>query len=249
MSIITDLKKHKPWLLKMRDFTLAMIYFFVAVKYGAYSTPFSQTPLAYIISGLLFISGIIAFWSKQWSQILIFHPYEFFNGKKWHTLITSSLIHNSWIHLMINVYFLYIVCSDLQLVLTDDFPYHTIIAIIISIFFISIAGSNYLVGQIDKHDFKKTYRGASGGLFGLVCFACIYYPLDYGAPIFSHLILGWHHALFFVVVNGVLSFRNTKVNHKVHFVACCLGILLALIIKPSILTILLTFFKTAYIPN
>lgn len=249
MPVLLFLKTYKPFLLKLWDFILAMVYFFVSAKYGTYSTPFSQTPLAYIIAGILLISGIIGFCSKQWFQMFIFHPYEFFKGKKWSTIITSSLIHSSWIHLMINVYFIYIVCSDLQLVLTDDFSYCTIITIILGVFFISIAGSNYIVGQTDKLDFKKTYLGASGGLFGLVCFACIYNPLDYGPPISSYLIFGWHHALFFVVVNGTLSFRNSRVNHKVHFVASCLGILLAIIIKPSILTILLNFAKTGYIPN
>lgn len=96
---------------------------------------FNEIPITYLICGLILCSGIVGFYYKPYYQALIFHPYEVFQGRRKHTVITSAFVHRGWFHLLINIYIFFASMRDIEyIILEDDFNVITIKVICLTIF-------------------------------------------------------------------------------------------------------------------
>lgn len=204
---------------------------------------FSQTPLAYIITGLILVISLTGFIYKPLLHFLLFHPYEVFHGHRVYTIFTSALVHSNWKHLAFNVIMIYVLLNDQEQLLISDFTAWNVKLICISVFIVSVVLCNLITGWFKRNDFNYTSLGSSGAVFAFMNFAALYLPLDHGSPKFSQIIYGYYWAIGFLMITAILSFRKSKTNHKIHFWGAITGTILVVLVKPSVINEIVSHIK------
>lgn len=202
--------------------------------------PFSAIPLTYTFIVVISIVSIISFYHKTVFYNFLFHPYEFFKGKRLLTIITSAFVHSGWRHLIINMYILYTMSKDLEyIVLKDDYGTINSRLILFSFFFISLILSNLIVGWSKRKDVSYSMIGASGPAFAFMALSVLYFPLDHIKKIHKFLPLYYSYdfalALFIVFTLLMVIFKKSKSNHKFHLLGLFIGTAVACILRPVLI--------------
>jgi len=106
-----------------------------------------------------------------------FVPAEMFQGQHLYTLVTAAFLHGNWIHLLSNMYFLFVFGDDAEDIMghTTYIVFYLFCAIIASVFFALItAVSASLIG--DPNLVNGPALGASGAIFGVMAGYAIFLP-------------------------------------------------------------------------
>gem|GEM_PF-1808965 len=199
----------------------------------------SHMPITYGCCLLIAAVSIIGFYYKPLFRDLIFHPFEFFRGKRQHTILTSGLIHNSWWHLAMNIYFFYRANRDIEYIILEN--HFSVLAIsCISIFTIisGIIVPNYIVGSWKKSELAFTSVGFSGAVFSTLGFSLLYLPIDHPAKPFKFVPMYYAYefaiVLAIVLVGLFITFRRTATNHAVHLLGLFNGFIIAILLRPEL---------------
>lgn len=170
-----------------------------------------------------------------------FQNYIFFEGYKFHVdkiliqkdylrLITSGFLHADWIHLIFNMVSLYLFSSLLE---------NNIGAVLfLLIYMTSLIGGNLFALYIHRNHGDYSAIGASGAVSGII-FACItFYPgLNIGFILLPIFIPSWVYGILFVFISiyGIKTKRG-NIGHDAHLGGALVGLLVALIIQPSVIS-------------
>lgn len=210
--------------------------------------PFTEMPFTYMLCGILILLSITGFYYRPLYNALLFHPVEFFKGKRILTIFTSAFVHNSWWHLFINIYIFYRVIRDIEyIILENTYSLISIKLICFITVFSGIVLPNLVVGLKNRENINYSTVGFSGAVFSSMGFSLLYLPLDHPQKPFTLLPLFYAYefacVLFIVVTLMALVFKKSKTNHIVHLLGLVTGFLLAIVFRPALIAELIDHFK------
>jgi membrane associated rhomboid family serine protease len=187
------------------------------------------TPVASIIFIFTIVTSIYAFNDPVLFGKFMLHPYSVSRKAKVYTLITSGLIHATWMHLFFNMFTFYAFAFTLERIIGHwQFG---------MLYFVGLILSDIPSVIKHKEDFWYNSLGASGAisavLFSFILFNPLseigIFPIPVGIP-----------AVLFGVLYLVYCWYSSKnsrdnINHDAHLFGAITGIVLTIILFPQII--------------
>ncbi|MEO0470692.1 MAG: rhomboid family intramembrane serine protease, partial [Bacteroidota bacterium] len=154
-----------------------------------------------------------------------FHVDPILIGKEYIRMLSSGFLHTGWWHLLFNMYTLYVFSQSLEFG-GMSFVFYLIL------YFVSLFGGNGLALFIHRNHGNYRAVGASGAVSGVVFATISLFP--FGEIFF---IKAWLFGIIYTLVTiyGVKS-RWGNIGHEAHLGGTIVGILMAILFDPSILT-------------
>jgi membrane associated rhomboid family serine protease len=151
--------------------------------------------------------------------------------KQYERLITSGFLHVNWIHLGFNMIVLYMFAESLGYVFMGMPPVKAVIYFLI-IYFGSMIGGNALALYIHRNHGDYHAVGASGAVNGLIYALIVFAP-----SIQIWFIPGVLFGLLYIAysIYGIKS-QADNIGHEAHLGGAMVGILLAVILQPQVLS-------------
>ena len=198
-------------------------------------TYFGQAAASFALMVLMLGFSLWGFRNKKFFLQSILHPASVVNERQFYRFFTSDLVHNDWIHLLLNEFMMYICCVNLEIYLSNASGHGHWYFLLIFLAS-NVSGALYVTVRHSR-DFEYAVAGASGSIMGCM---------------FSYMMLQPHIIAFYLpVVGGVenifagliyilllirLQFKNKSAySHELHFFGALGGILSTLALFPNIL--------------
>jgi membrane associated rhomboid family serine protease len=181
---------------------------------------------------LIILTTLVSY--KGFTNSVFFDQYKFevdkiLIYKDYKRLVTSGFLHVNWMHLIFNMFSLYIFSGLVEGGLGS--------VSFLLIYFASLIGGGLLSLLIHRHHSEYSSVGASGAVWG-VLFACValypgmtisLFPLPFSMPI-------WLYALIFVLFTiYAIRSRKNNIGNESHLGGALIGMTLALIMNPMAL--------------
>lgn len=150
--------------------------------------------------------------------------------KQYDRLVTSGFLHVNWMHLIFNMISLYLFSSSLAGQL-GVFAY-------LLIYFGSLIAGNLFSLLLHKKDGDYSSVGASGAVSGIIFASIALFPgFNIGLLFLPISFPAWIFGLIFILysIYGIRS-RSNNIGHEAHLGAAVAGMLIAILLEPSILT-------------
>ncbi|HEY0177139.1 MAG TPA: rhomboid family intramembrane serine protease [Pedobacter sp.] len=187
-----------------------------------------NTPVASIIFIFTLVTSIYAFNDYSLFGKFMLHPYSVYRKQNVYTLITSGLIHASWMHLFFNMFTFYAFAFALE---------STIGSVRFGmVYFIGLILSDIPSVIKHKNDFHYHSLGASGAISAVLFSYILFFPLN-TLMIFPLPIPIW--AALFGVLYLLYSYYMSKnsrdnINHDAHLFGAVTGIIVTILVTPGI---------------
>lgn len=187
----------------------------------------------FIISLLIIAANVIVSY-KGFKSIEFFSRYAFEVEKvslykQYDRIVTSGFLHVNRMHLIFNMLSLFLFSGSLAAIL-NPFSY-------LLVYFGSLICGNVFALFIHKKDGDYSSVGASGAISGLIFAAIALSPgFSIGLFFIPVGIPGWIFGLAFVLysIYGIRS-RKTNVGHESHLGAAITGMIIGILLDPSVL--------------
>jgi membrane associated rhomboid family serine protease len=160
-------------------------------------------------------------YSFEVEKVLIFKDYK--------RLVTSGFLHVNWMHLIFNMFSLYIFSAGLENSIGSIYY--------LVIYFASLIGGNLFSLYIHRRHGAYSAVGASGAVFGIMFASIALFPgMRIGLFFLPISFPAWMYGLAFVLytIYGIKSRRN-NVGYETHLGGALVGLLAAIAIQPSAL--------------
>lgn len=177
-------------------------------------------------------------WNKQ--DVLykwIFNPYAINRNKEYYRFITSGFIHNNWIHLILNMFMLYIFGMYVENIFAEI---HGVLGLVayVSLYLIAIIISDIPTYLRHKDDPNYNSLGASGGVSAILFSFILFMPLEplclYGLLCLPGVIWG----VLYLLYSYYMSKKGgDNINHDAHFYGAVVGIIFSIILYPPVVGI------------
>lgn len=185
-----------------------------------------QTPATTLLIAANALASFLALANASFMERNLFHVGPILEQKEWHRMVTSGFLHGGAIHLLVNMYVLFMFGGFVErMVGSTSF---------LIIYFAALLGGN--AWALLENNKKPSYRalGASGATSGIVMSFIVFRPFEplmiFPIPFFMPaVVLG----LAFLVVSAVLSQRENKaIGHEAHLGGALAGIVVTAMIAP-----------------
>jgi len=187
-----------------------------------------NTPVASIIFIFTLVTSIYAFNDESLMAKFMLHPYSVYRKSNVYTLLTSGLIHGSWMHLAFNMFTFFFFAFQLEATI-GSWRFALV-------YFIGLILSD--IPSVIKHKNDMFYHslGASGAISAVLFSYILFYPLT-TLMIFPLPIPIW--AALFGVLYLVYSYYMSKssrdnINHDAHLFGAITGIIVTILLVPGI---------------
>lgn len=194
----------------------------------------TQAPVAALIFLITIATSLFTFYNPQMYGKLMLHPYSVSRGSRLYSIITSGLIHNDWMHLIVNMLSYYFFAFQLEKTFVAFSSWgHLQFALL---YVVSLALSD--AGSILKHknDFWYNSLGASGAVCAVVFSYILFYPLTkmliLPIPIPIPAVL--YGFLFLGYCMYASKYSRDNINHDAHFLGAIAGVVITIILYPKI---------------
>lgn len=206
--------------------------------------------LIYLIIGITCITSYLAFQNPNLMNKLLYHPYSVKKHGEYHRLITHGLVHNSWMHLGVNMYVLYAFGKTVELTFVSFYEiwgYYILLALYFG---------GMLFAAIPawvKHKDNSLYRsvGASGAVSAILFAFILFYPFSMLQFIFvpfidfPAIVFGIGYILY---ESYAQKNANDFIAHDAHIFGAIFGFLFPVIINYNFAVMfigqILDFFST-----
>lgn len=182
------------------------------------------------------LTSYIAFTSVDHKNQFIFYPYAIHRDKEYHRFLSAGFIHADWMHLLFNMYVLYMFGGAVEEMYGVVFGKLGNLLYLLLYFGGMIMASLY---DFFKYKDNALYRalGASGAVsavvFSFIVFAplaplrFIFFPFfDIPAVVLGIAYLGYS---YWAAQRG-----NDNIGHDAHFYGAIFGFLLTIALKPAL---------------
>lgn len=187
-----------------------------------------NTPVVSLIFIFTLVTSIYAFNDSSLYGKFMLHPYSVYRRSNVYTLLTSGLIHGSWMHLAFNMFTFYFFAFSLEATV-GSLRFGLI-------YFIGLILSD--IPSVIKHkdDYHYHSLGASGAISAVLFSYIMFYPLN-TLMIFPLPVPIW--AALFGVLYLVYSYYMSKssrdnINHDAHLFGAITGIVITILVVPGI---------------
>lgn len=190
------------------------------------------TLLLIITNGITTYKGLqdIAFFNQY-----LFNVDQILINKDYKRLVTSGFLHANWPHFVFNMITLYLFGKGLE-------DYIGIPAFL-GLYFTSLIGGNLLALYIHRNHPDHSAIGASGAVSGLVFASIGLFPgMEIGFILIPVYIPAWLYGIAYVLysIYGIKT-RKDNIGHEAHLGGGIIGLLIAIVINPSVI-------QTNYLP-
>jgi membrane associated rhomboid family serine protease len=197
-----------------------------------------QLTLTFILIALTAITSIMAFNNPVMKGSALFYPHAIRERGEWHRFLTSGFIHADWMHLIVNMYVLYIFGDILERYLLPAYFGQTSRLVFIAIYLGGMIVSD--IPSYFKHRHDAMYRalGASGAVSAIVFAGILINPWQGGIGLLFLPGITLPPAVFggiYLLYSAIQSKRQAdNVNHDAHFYGALFGLLLPGLLHPDL---------------
>lgn len=198
----------------------------------------NQPIVTYVLLGLTILTSIPAMSDLSMKGKLLFFPYGMKREGEWHRFITHGFVHADWMHLIINMYVLYIFGGSVEMAFTSLYgKLGPLLFLLMYIMAIPIAATF----SFFKHQNDYAYRslGASGAVSAVVFAYILLAPLNNLYFLFlpfipiPAVVMG----VGYLVYSQYMSKRGgDNVEHNAHFYGALFGFIFPILFEPLLLT-------------
>lgn len=190
--------------------------------------------MVYFIIGITVIISIMAFYNEELFNKFKFNAYAIKHYREGWRFFTYAFLHAGWIHLLINMYVLYIFGDNVEYVFVGLFGSKGYF-----FFFLLYAGGILFSVLFDfkKHNENAYYNsvGASGAVSAVVFSSIIMFPTSklmlLFLPIPMPAIL---FGILYLIYSAYMSKRGgDNIGHSAHFWGAVFGIVFTVIVEPG----------------
>jgi membrane associated rhomboid family serine protease len=187
-----------------------------------------------IVGFILIIVNVVLSY-KGFTNELFFDGYKFevdrvLISKDYKRLITSGFLHVSWNHLIFNMISLYAFSGLLEFQIGGFY--------FLIIYFASLVGGNLLALFVHRYHGDYSSVGASGAICGVIFASIALFPgLGIGFFMLPFSMPSWLYGIIYVAysIYGIKSSKD-NIGHEAHLGGALIGMLIAIMLKPSSLT-------------
>lgn len=187
--------------------------------------------ITFIIIAITVITSLLAFGNRQLLSNLIFNPYVIDKRNQYYRFITAGFIHADFMHLLFNMYALYLFGGIVETAFKVIFPGIGTLLYIVLYFSALIMSSTF---PFYKHKEDPGYNalGASGAVSAVLFASIILYPAQklmiFPIPVFiPSYIIGPLYLLYSYYM-GRQNIDN--VGHDAHFFGALWGVLFVVLL-------------------
>jgi len=190
--------------------------------------------VTWILIGLNIVVFVLELYHPWIIRAFCFVPADFFMGRHLETLITYMFIHEDILHLLVNMYFLWVFCDDLENVYGHGY--------FIFFYLASGVGGAIVYAVLNTGDPFSGTIGASGAIFGAMAAYAIFFPRRklLIVSIYTLEIDAWKYAVIYAIIEFLFAmlgiFKN--VAHTAHLggflTGTVIGYVYKVIAKPRI---------------
>ena len=188
-------------------------------------------PATAILMFVVLVFSCISLYSNSFFLKMILHPYSVIKEKEYYRLFTGDLVHNDFMHLILNEIMLYVMCASLEEHLKT--LSHAGSWLFIIIYLSSCLFGSVLITVRHKKQFSYSSAGASGSILGCMFSFMILKPnyMGFYLPVLGG-IKNTYTALIYIVILIGYQKRSEKLllNHELHFYSAVGGILATLVL-------------------
>jgi membrane associated rhomboid family serine protease len=191
----------------------------------------TSMPQTAYLSLIIIVANIIfsykGFKNQSFFEGYLFEVDKILVQKDYKRLITSGFLHNDWMHLIFNMYSLYVFSGSVERYLGSG--------AFLLIYFASLIGGNLLSLFIHRNHANYRAVGASGAVSGVIFAAIAVFPgIEVGMFPLPFYIWGWLYGLAYVLysIYGIGT-RRGNIGHDAHLGGALTGVLAAVIVSPS----------------
>lgn len=189
-------------------------------------------PTAYLSLLLIIINVIVSY--RGFNNPAFFNTYSFsvdkvLLQKDYKVLVTSGFLHVGWLHLLFNMFSLYIFSQGVE-------PYLGSLQFML-IYFTSLICGNLFSIVVHRNQPGYTSVGASGAVCGIIFSAIALSPnMGIGFFFLPISIPAWIFGLLYIIysIYGLRS-RADNVGHDAHLAGAIAGLVLTVILNPEAL--------------
>lgn len=188
-----------------------------------------NTPVASIIFLFTLVTSIYAFNDPGLYGKFMLHPYSVYRKSNVYTLITSGLVHGSWMHLIFNMYTFYAFAFKLEASIGSwRFGIIYVLGLILSD-----------IPSVFKHKNNFHYHslGASGAISAVLFSFILIYPFSqlgiFPIPIGIWAIV--FGALYLAYTYYMSTNSRDNINHDAHLFGALTGMILTVLLVPGVI--------------
>lgn len=190
--------------------------------------------LTFLLMLIISASSLMALRNKKMFDRMVFHPASVIHRKEYYRIITSSFVHNDFLHLIVNLLVLYVFCSGMEESITR--PGRLAILLVV---FNSLVGGHLLSLINNWRDITYSTAGASAITIGCMCSFFILHPMENHVTMpFIGTVPNVYAAGGYLVLMLIYSrkLNKGKIDYSLHLGGGIGGSLTALVMQPDVLT-------------
>ena len=182
---------------------------------------------------ILLITGLttyMGFSRPKYFEDNVFQVDKILVNKEYKRLLSSGFLHGSWLHFGFNM----IALASFSISLEKTLGYQNFLII----YFCSMIGGSLLALYIHRHHGDYRAVGASGAISGVILASIVLFPEgEISLILIPYGIKSWIVGLVFIVISifGIKSAKD-NIGHEAHLGGALIGVLLTVLLKPSIVT-------------
>jgi len=180
-----------------------------------------------ILMLITFVFSYQGFIKLSWVSRYVFQVEKVLVWKEYYRLVSSGFLHSGWMHLIFNMYALYVFGASIGFMP----PWYFLL-----LYFSAMVGGNLLALQINRRNPGYSAYGASGAVNGIIFAAATLFPTAKILLFFIIPIPYWLFALAYLTYTiwGIRS-KKDNIGHEAHLGGAVVGIIMAIGFYPQAL--------------
>jgi membrane associated rhomboid family serine protease len=191
--------------------------------------------ITYIIIAITAFISITAMENYALKNKMMFNAYMIHHRKEWYRFFSNGLIHADFMHLAFNMFSLYMFGQAVENAYKDLFEAKGVLFFIL-LYVGGLAMSSLYSYEKHKENIYYNALGASGAVSAVIFAYIILAPTTKLLFLFIPVpISAWLFGIIYLGIEYYLSKRgNDNIGHDAHFWGAVYGILLTIILRPSL---------------
>ncbi len=192
----------------------------------------SLTLLIIVITALISYQG---FSNRSFLEKTIFYPYGIRQRREWYRFMSSGFIHAGWMHLIINMYVLYMfgeLVENWYIISYGSSGHLTYLIMYLAAIFVSGILSYF------RHNDDMSYRslGASGAVSAVVFSAILIFPdMPLSLLFVPFRLPAWIFGLLYMAYSIIMSKSGRgNINHDAHLLGAVFGFAVTALLDPQL---------------